>query len=578
MKTRELNFDNYRLSNNPSLINLNEEYIVESEELGAFIRNYDYGSLPSEIKGRKVKVVSSDKKRIIFTLSHKNNLDKPLKHKYILDRIYIKNSFLSLIKTSTTDTDKIKDIKGNSYSPSELYITVDGFCKLEDIIVVNDRLYYKESQKLTKCYLSGEIITKHNAKIIAVDLVIKDDTFISHKPVKIKHTYNIIEVIDSKNQILFLQDSDYIISKYNIVESVKDGKFYISKNVAKKLAKQKFWSSFNRSSISYKESSSYIPEHLNYTFGVEIETCKGYIPNRIKNKFNWSCTKDMSINSNPDNPVRSTAGSGGEYVTGVLKGDRGFLHLRDIMKELNKRCEVNRTCGVHVHIGNIEFTKQTTVLLYYLLQILESEIKLMLPPSRNNNEFARNMKKIISNIPNEKVSKAEFDFFISKMYNYIFKVIGMSSDIDKSSQRYNKYKSHPRGHRMGYDKKTPRYWWVNLVPSLFNTRSSRPILSSLRRIYKSTASHTIEFRNHHATLDYNKVWNWILICMAIVNTAESGIGPIRRGEIKTLNDVIDFTYKRNAEPLKKYISDRKQFFNNSNSEQLEYKTEFETCL
>lgn len=530
---------------------------------------------------RVVKVLTADKSFVRYQISYKN-----IKTKFLVDngRLHT-NLFLeifeSINKLNTKDEFKITASDGKEYLKKECVYTDDGIHHFSNVIIFKQKLYHKETKKLTLCYISGELIETKRSLKIAGDLVIKDDVIVSHKLFNIKETYNVIEVRDKNNSIIIMPYDDNFIKKEGIYESYKNGVFYVSEKLAKEKAVQKVWTSFRNSTSKYNNCSNYILESKPYTFGVEIETSKGYVPPRIRNKFNWDCTRDMSINAIPNSTNRSTAGSGGEYVTGVLYGDKGIIELSKILNELNKRCEINNTCGVHLHIGNIEFTKQTTVLLYYLLQTLENEIKQMLPVSRRDNSFCRGMKTLHFNFKH--CNKDEFDFKIRNYYNTIFKVIAQYDAILYSSSKYNKFLNHPRGHRMGYDKTSPRYWWVNLVPALFNTRNSngdlRLLKSKRKKFVKSTKNHTIEFRNHSATLDINKVKNWILICMGIVSVAENNIKEIINGKVNTLEDVMNLAYSRNNKNLIQYINDRKVFFQKDENENVEYKTKLqEQCL
>lgn len=96
-----------------------------------------------------------------------------------------------------------------------------------------------------------------------------------------------------------------------------------------------------KSKIKYgEESSTYlITEGKRYTFGIEIETHEGYLPDYFFKEFNLIHTYDGSIKNDKGQK------SGREFVTGVLKGDSGIIHLQKICNELARRTKVNKSCG-----------------------------------------------------------------------------------------------------------------------------------------------------------------------------------------------------------------------------------------
>lgn len=77
---------------------------------------------------------------------------------------------------------------------------------------------------------------------------------------------------------------------------------------------------------------------------------------------------------------------------------------------------------------------------------------------------------------------------------------------------------------------------------------------------------TIEFRNHSASLNYVKIKNWVLICMAFVNYVENHKEEILKKDFITIEDVIKKVYKKNSKYLLDYIKNRKSHFNNTNEE------------
>ncbi len=284
--------------------------------------------------------------------------------------------------------------------------------------------------------------------------------------------------------------------------------------------------------MGLKSPSFQITEGVRYSFGVELEIARGYIPAWKRNKFNISAMRDGSLN----------AGAGGlEIVTGVLKGDTGLYHLQEICHELAPRTLVDKYTSIHTHIGGLEFTNKFIVNIYLLCQLIEKDMLAIVPPSRRNNQYCRNLKKF-------KLSPAlNNDLTLKEDYFKLFEWISFEK-IQNPTFEYNKTKQHPLGAKCGYNHDTPRYCWLNLVPAMFNTRGD------LR--WK-----TIEIRIHEGSTNYQKINNWVLLCMAIVKFADKY--PEFINDNITINDILLKIYPKKGVQLIEYFNKRKETFNSS---------------
>ena len=215
-----------------------------------------------------------------------------------------------------------------------------------------------------------------------------------------------------------------------------------------------------------------ISNGLRYTFGVEIETDSGRLDE-------WD---DLNLNAVYDGSI-----NGNEYVTGVLRGDYGFNHLKKIMNRINTsdvQHHVTRSCGIHVHIGG-RFNRRFTIMLLRLCYHLQDDIFRMLPPSRVSNTYCKFIPTWASQV--------NFTNYKEVLAKYIY---GGDGEIVLDKE-HNK--------KRGIDRyRGTRYTWVNI--NNFSTASGRP---------------TVEFRPHSSTLNYDKIRNWILICMSLVYYAEN---------------------------------------------------------
>ena len=210
---------------------------------------------------------------------------------------------------------------------------------------------------------------------------------------------------------------------------------------------------------------------MDYTFGVELETCYsrdvGYQGN-----YNLKAVYDGSTD-------------GLEYVTGVLQGNKGIKQLESICSMLSDYgAKVDRKCGVHVHIGGAEFNRRFSIIMLKLCLDIESDIYKLLPESRQGNTYCKKL-------PKDLIERMNFHNYKETLGTIIQNCI--------ISREYNKKKGHPGGH---YN--SQRYYWVNITN--YST---------------ATGSNTIEFRPHSGSLDYKKIYNWLLICMSIVKFAEN---------------------------------------------------------
>lgn len=274
-----------------------------------------------------------------------------------------------------------------------------------------------------------------------------------------------------------------------------------------------------------------------YSFGIELETCSGTLPAYLDAFIFYSAVHDGSLRHADDGKVY-----GGEYVTDVLRGDLGLSNLKMLCTELTKRCLVDKTCGVHVHIGDAIFDKETVVLMYYLYVKIQDEIFMMLPPSRRNNEYCRKLPNIgidLSKILSER------DYHISFYYDRIIQELSNFS----GGQKVNKKRDHPKGAKCGYDHSTARYCWVNFMPTVFNTRKN--------------GIYTVEFRPAPGSTSYIKVKNWLLICFALVDIVENYKAVIYSNPNITLYEILDICYPTHGKNLIEWVERRKQKFSNA---------------
>ena len=252
---------------------------------------------------------------------------------------------------------------------------------------------------------------------------------------------------------------------------------------------------------------------MQYTFGVEIETTSDdYI------------TSDDVLDANLSlAAVYDGSVSGAEYVTGVLQGDKGVDMLHDICSKLSETCSVNKSCGLHVHIGGFNDNRRFSLLALRLGVMLENELYSMLPHSRRHNSFCKPVGFELEQLTFGNINKVLGDYVFS---------------ADELNRSYNKKRATDR-----YT--SQRYRWLNLVNCNSNSRFT-----------------TIEFRQHSGTTSFEKIYNWTLICMSFVNFVENQPRRIMKGDV-TLQEVVRYSLKGQiGDGVIAYIKSRYENFGN----------------
>ncbi len=257
---------------------------------------------------------------------------------------------------------------------------------------------------------------------------------------------------------------------------------------------------------------------MKYTFGVEIETCSNVWCGDYD--YNWKAVYDGSTN-------------GPEFVTGILKGDYGVQQLKSMSNALvSSEAKVDKKCGVHVHIGGAIHNRRLSIIILKLCVQIEQDIYAMLPESRASNSYCKKL-------PIDIIDRMNF-----KNYK---EVLGNFTTGHEINRTYNKKKNHPNGH---YN--SQRYHWINLTNC--STKGGPD---------------TIEFRPHSATIDFDKIYPWVLICMSIVNFAENQQRRIMISSYSekriTLQDVIRYSLNNTQyDFVNEHIIERAKQFNQSN--------------
>ena len=236
---------------------------------------------------------------------------------------------------------------------------------------------------------------------------------------------------------------------------------------------------------------NYAPLLENLSFGLEFETTKGHIPDRVLNQYGLIPLRDGSI-------------SGIEYVTVPMEGEKGLQCTADILKELKKRTSYSdETCSLHLHLGNIPRTKEFILAFFKVGMKIQDEMFQMFPLYKKYNYHIKN-KNYSAPLPTFEIL-SQLDPIIDSRnidenFGILYKYLSMGQDFKSVGNNLDNVLSHPadpNGNQKWLVK--CRYFLYNLVPLIFGNKQ------------------TIEFRIHTPTYDVNKILPFIFMNSLIVN-------------------------------------------------------------
>lgn len=235
------------------------------------------------------------------------------------------------------------------------------------------------------------------------------------------------------------------------------------------------------------------------TFGVEMEiihNSETAVCRAIKNAgveceiegYNHSTRTHWKIVSD------ASVEGGFEVVSPVLKGTDGLNELEKVCGALvNAGAKIKKCCGLHVHLGTSDFKTDIAVWkrLYKNYAALESAIDSFMPPSRRNNSYCRSLK----------------------VENWSAKIDG-ARNLEDLERRVTG--------RSRYFKLNSQSYWRH---------------------------HTVEFRQHSGSVEFEKVKNWILFCARFVEFSKKNtVASEEKSELKKFlsDDLVSFYNNRAA--------------------------------
>lgn len=255
------------------------------------------------------------------------------------------------------------------------------------------------------------------------------------------------------------------------------------------------------------------------SFGVEFETISGLLTKQ-------ECYDNGLI------PLRDGSIEGLEYVTVPLTGDKGVQTLYNALTVLGRKTEVNHTCALHFHFGNIPRTESFIVALWKVMSVIQDELYQYQHIYKSDNRGFKTKdyaKRLPSNVLAE-LKQGDDTKIIKSNYEEIVGYLGMNLLSDKSLNKIESHPADPRNQQKWHVK--TRYSILNMVPLIFGNKK------------------TVEFRHHDITVNKNDVIFELLIDAAIINYVLKNEKNIHN-TVKNLNlsIILDDIYSKNRSLL-----------------------------
>mmetsp|Transcript_17872 Transcript_17872/g.20347 ORF Transcript_17872/g.20347 Transcript_17872/m.20347 type:complete len:498 (+) Transcript_17872:75-1568(+) len=269
--------------------------------------------------------------------------------------------------------------------------------------------------------------------------------------------------------------------------------------------------------------------------GVTVDVIDNYRQGR-QTSTNWKMVPDSSIACSLTAPNCNKF----ELVSPILYGGRGLSETNKILTEMkrlqtneNINIKVNKSMGFHVHIdvSNMELRQLKKVCQNFIKY--ESVIDVLMPQSRRDGSeecerfFKSNRQSVVNHL----------------QYEYY----GSSSSSSSSST--NK----------ACHEKLKQCQDIDELISIMNSNDERYYKLNLQNLITGRQP-TIEFRQHSATMSYDKVGAWVRFCVLFCKNSARFASPNPFSEGRSLDYKFDalFQYVIKDRVLKRFYEDRRK--------------------
>lgn len=379
-----------------------------------------------------------------------------------------------------------------------------------DCYLINGKCYREETGLIVYNHSINQYVILDNSLIRGIVGIMEDLLIKGFFNNNLKYS----KIVDKNNNSFYLFNPEIFKNNKEYREQLSTGVFYhISRLASHKFNAILFPDKNYKHSLPYdskgiiennlknynenynpeisKNIKNYAPLLDGLSFGLEFETTKGFIPDRILNKYGLIPLRDGSI-------------SGIEYVTVPMQGEKGLQCTSDILKVLKERTEYNDdTCSLHLHLGNIPRTKEFILAFFKVGMKIQDEMFQMFPLYKKYNYHIKN-KNYSAPLPTFEIL-SQLDSVINsnnidENFGVLYKYLSMGQDFKSVGNSLENVFSHPadpNGNQKWNVK--PRYFLYNIIPLIFGNKQ------------------TIEFRIHTPTYDINKILPFIFMNSLIVN-------------------------------------------------------------
>lgn len=222
------------------------------------------------------------------------------------------------------------------------------------------------------------------------------------------------------------------------------------------------------------------------TFGVEIEFQgnREEVARLMNAKGLRACVESYNHSTKSYWKLITDSSCGYELVSPPLKGREGLEQLKKACEALKEAgASVNRRCGFHVHHDINDYNAKQIANIFAIYIKLEKTIDTFVPNSRraNNNTFCESLFRGTTQ-----------QAILDKL-----KAVNSLEDIE-------------------------RIWYTRYVKVNFQS-------------YVKYG--TIEFRQHSGTIEFEKMYNWILLTQQIVNMAATPVQKTYKAENDNLQSM-----------------------------------------
>lgn len=387
-----------------------------------------------------------------------------------------------------------------------------------DCYFINDKYYRIETGYITYDYEKEEYVIKNHSNLAngVVEIIDNKLVYGYFTPVKFKNVY----VYSGGDKIISLS-ADIFKFTNKFREQLRDGMFYDINDIQainfnKKFKPKseykrslpynckdvinKYTEDYNNNNIQLNSTiEKYGSVVRDLSFGLEFETTRGNIPDRLSKPLGLIPLRDGSI-------------SGIEYVTIPLSGKKGLQAIVNSCNLLKQRTSYDDSCALHLHIGGIPRTMEFILALYKTLIHIQDEVYSMFPLYKKYN-FGVKQNDYTKQIPSD-ILLNQMDKVINKSnivdnFDVLFKYLSQGVSFKGNHSLLDDVDGHPsdpRGNRK-WQVQT-RYLWCNMIPLIFDNKQ------------------TVEFRIHTPTFEVNKVLNYIVMCSNIINFVKDNTNSI----------------------------------------------------